>query len=1013
MEQATAEISATILPHLGPALMAGDVGSVGTYRLIAEIGAGGMGVVYWGRKSDSDADCAIKVLAPTLVSDKKAQKRFLREASLTADLRHDRLTGLIDLGEHDGLPYIVMPLLRGETLETRLKREPISSSELVLQVARDTAEGLAFADSRGILHRDIKPSNLWLEFDGPPNADQVPRVKILDLGLARRTADDERVTSTGILLGTPEYMSPEQVRGEEGDARCDLFSLGCVLYRMATGTPPFRGANLMAVLRSLALTDPKPPRQLNPALSRGLSDFIMTLIAKDPAHRLPSAEAALEALDRIDAFRSVVRKATKKPKARKQASGWRFAALTVGVGIFGLAAGAAVALVAIRASLGTDPPVGPQPLAVTKVNGPATKVNAPAQADPPFEPIVIEGELLASDPPDKTLSKSRAKVHVVELQAKKQYRIDLKSSAFDAFLRLENANGTMIGVDDDSGGGTDARFVFSAPTTGIYRIVATSYVPQQVGKYRLTVAEASGIESIMARIQSYANLDKTERARLLDEIKARLVSQKAGPDKASADIVTAVVSQMETAVGQDPSLAAETATRCDEFAAILLTSKDPGVTQAGRVIAGMSRRHRLVGRDLELAGPLLGGEGAEPFDWSRYRGKLVLVDFWAAWCPYCLQELPELKRLHAVYKDRGFEIVGVNSDPTAEPAKQIARAYKIPWPSIREETKGQPQPLNLKYGILFLPTLMLVGPDGKVLTVRARAEGVPMLLAKHFRDNSDLLVQSKAAFDAGNLEWALRQADWAVEVDAGDPQARLLRGRQRASSENTSVKGANRTALYAAALTDFDAALKIDPKSADALHARGWLHLQMGKHDAALADFDAEIAARPEARKTNRQRGFALHFAGKFDEARRQFDACREADGNDVETAVWRFLSMAKAEGVDKARAEFAPVGGGVKRVPMAEIHGLYAGTKTPDEVVEAAAKGNPDPKSKPRLRQGFLAHFCIGLWHDAHGDAKEALRHLDQAVDAFPSWGEIGDLARIERDLLRARKKSVLPASK
>jgi serine/threonine protein kinase/Leucine-rich repeat (LRR) protein len=217
----------------------------------------------------------------------KARQRFLREARAAAALEHDNVVTIHQVSEDNGTPFLAMPLLKGESLEDRLRRDGRLPIAEVLRVGREIAEGLAAAHEHGLIHRDIKPGNLWLEGSRR-------RVKILDFGLARPAAggQDDPVTEAGTVLGTPAYMAPEQARGEEVDGRCDLFSLGCVLYRMLTGTPPFRGEGTMAILTSLATHTPETPAALNPAVR---------LWAKYREQRPASAQAVAEELTAITA----------------------------------------------------------------------------------------------------------------------------------------------------------------------------------------------------------------------------------------------------------------------------------------------------------------------------------------------------------------------------------------------------------------------------------------------------------------------------------------------------------------------------------------------------------------------------------------------------------------------------------------------------------------------------------------------------------------------------------------
>jgi WD40 repeat protein len=186
-----------------------------------------------------------------------------------------------------------MPLLQGEALDERLKRESVLPIPEVLRIGREMAEGLAAAHERGLIHRDIKPANVWLE-------GKKGRVKILDFGLARAAGAESNLTQSGAILGTPAYMSPEQGSGQALDARCDLFSLGCVLYRLCTGQPPFRGADAVSTLMAVALTEPTPARDANVQVPPALSDLIGRLLSKDRAQRPATAGAVAEALAAIE-----------------------------------------------------------------------------------------------------------------------------------------------------------------------------------------------------------------------------------------------------------------------------------------------------------------------------------------------------------------------------------------------------------------------------------------------------------------------------------------------------------------------------------------------------------------------------------------------------------------------------------------------------------------------------------------------------------------------------------------
>ena len=194
--------------------------------------------------------------------------------------------------------------------------------------------------------------------------------------------------------------------------------------------------------------------------------------------------------------------------------------------------------------------------------------------------------------------------------------------------------------------------------------------------------------------------------------------------------------------------------------------------------------------------------------------------------------------------------------------------------------------------------------------------------------------------------------------------------------------------------------LKLDPKDVDALQSRGCVNFKLGKFDASVADFDAFLAERPEAKKQHWQRGISLYYAGNSDEGAKQFAAYQDHDDNDVENAVWRFLCMAKAVGIPKARAAMLKIGDD-KRVPMRQVYDLFMGTKTPADVLAAA---NEASDAKTKTGQLFYAHLYLGLWYDATGDRTKALEELDVAMTEHAPSSYMGDTARVHRDFLRAK---------
>ncbi len=298
---------AELTDFLAPAQADDELGRLGGYRVLKILGHGGMGVVFQGEDPKLGRQVAIKAMLPHLAGSKSSQERFVREARAAAGLEHDHIVHINHVAEDCGVPFIVMPLLQGESLDSRLKREQRLPLAEVLRIGRETAAGLAAAHERGLIHRDIKPANLWLEARSSPLSPggrgvggEGFRVKILDFGLARAAADNAQLTSQGAILGTPAFMAPEQATGGAVDARCDLFSLGCVLYLMSTGRFPFMGADAISTLLSVASDKPAPPSEINPELPPDLSRLVMQLLAKDPEERLQSAQEVVRLLQNIE-----------------------------------------------------------------------------------------------------------------------------------------------------------------------------------------------------------------------------------------------------------------------------------------------------------------------------------------------------------------------------------------------------------------------------------------------------------------------------------------------------------------------------------------------------------------------------------------------------------------------------------------------------------------------------------------------------------------------------------------
>jgi serine/threonine protein kinase/Leucine-rich repeat (LRR) protein len=296
-DAAPAEADPSRYEFLAPTERPDELGRLGGYRVLKVLGSGGMGIVFQAEDVHLRRSVALKVLKPLAADNSGAKMRFLREARSAASLEHENVISIYQVGEERGVPFLAMPLLKGTTLEQRLGQPGLLTVPEVVQVGRQISSALAAAHERNVIHRDIKPANIFLELVSPGTT----RVKILDFGLARAAADDVALTQSGVQVGTPGYMSPEQARGEKVDYRSDLFSLGVVLYRMCTGKLPFLGANSMALLTALAVDQPRPVRERNPAVPPALAELIMQLLAKDPAARPASAAAVARRLADLEA----------------------------------------------------------------------------------------------------------------------------------------------------------------------------------------------------------------------------------------------------------------------------------------------------------------------------------------------------------------------------------------------------------------------------------------------------------------------------------------------------------------------------------------------------------------------------------------------------------------------------------------------------------------------------------------------------------------------------------------
>jgi serine/threonine protein kinase len=268
----------------------------GRYELLEPLGRGGMGMVYRARDRQLERLVAVKVLPAAMLHDEEFRARFRREARAAAGLTHPNIAVVHDTGEDSGpaepVPYLVMELVEGVTLAELLRQAPPTADEAG-RIVVAVLGALEHSHGRGVVHRDIKPANIMVH-----HADGRLLVKVMDFGIARLMSESAtRLTATGTRIGTPSYMSPEQADGRPADARSDLYSVGCVLYELLTGRPPFTGDSPAVVLFGHLHKTPPPPSQLNPCLAPFWDRILLTARAKDPEGRHSDAAAMRQAVE--------------------------------------------------------------------------------------------------------------------------------------------------------------------------------------------------------------------------------------------------------------------------------------------------------------------------------------------------------------------------------------------------------------------------------------------------------------------------------------------------------------------------------------------------------------------------------------------------------------------------------------------------------------------------------------------------------------------------------------------
>ena len=252
----------------------------GRYEIIEELGRGGMGKVYRVEDTKLQQEVALKLIKPEIASDKKTIERFRNELKTARMIAHKNVCRMFDMGESKDSHFITMEYIRGEDLKSLIQKMGLLSAGQAISIAKHVCDGLIEAHKLGVVHRDLKPQNIMIDKQGD--------ARIMDFGIAR-SLEGRGITGAGIMIGTPDYMSPEQVEGKETDQRSDIYSMGVILYEMVTGRVPFEGDTALSIAVKHKTETPKAPIELNPQIPDGLNSVILRCLEKDKQNRYQSA----------------------------------------------------------------------------------------------------------------------------------------------------------------------------------------------------------------------------------------------------------------------------------------------------------------------------------------------------------------------------------------------------------------------------------------------------------------------------------------------------------------------------------------------------------------------------------------------------------------------------------------------------------------------------------------------------------------------------------------------------
>ncbi|MCI0642018.1 MAG: TlpA family protein disulfide reductase [Gemmataceae bacterium] len=344
----------------------------------------------------------------------------------------------------------------------------------------------------------------------------------------------------------------------------------------------------------------------------------------------------------------------------------------------------------------------------------------PASADGPKKLFTVSDSLTAAEPLDNVMKYSHAKVHLCPLDAGKYYRIDLESKSFNAYLRVESAEGENLAANDNGGHIFDSRIAFRPERSGDYRLIATSYAPRATGAYTLSVVPASARDILEFKAKNLPDLAPKERRPIVEELRKAMAEK--GKILDAHDVLLA----FQVAQNLERVRFPNTTDIFEDLAKSFSLAADSQAAEFSKTLQGAIRRLSLPGKQMHLEGAKLDGK---PLDWASYRGKVVLVHFFASHFDPARVELPDIRKMYVAYKDRGFDIVGVSGDLNAKALAKFMEKEKLPWVCIYEPGKNT-QPMLCHYGIFTLPLTMLVGQDGKVISNNVRGAELQRHLEK-------------------------------------------------------------------------------------------------------------------------------------------------------------------------------------------------------------------------------------------------------------------------------------------